>query len=315
MSDNFVEHPQDPKYRKLHGSRLLLVLIGLVLFFGFALYKAYHKKPPINPNDPARVASIYGPEDGIKRESAVVAPSESSPSPGQQAYSSEPAEEERLESVASTTKSENRRRLAPAPPMTPRSSPTPTRRTGNSQVEENAQRLSGQLEELAENSNAAKGGAKTTQDTADAAVARETIANERISALDDYEPQVAFAIDFEAGSAKLSRDSKAKLDGIAAEALASKGYVLEVSGFPDSTGSDARNRTLSQRRADVVVRYMVENHNIPLQSIITPYGFGESNAVAENTARAGRATNRRVEIKLLVNRALNPPLPANSPTP
>ena len=128
--------------------------------------------------------------------------------------------------------------------------------------------------------------------------------NDRISALDDYEPQTVLAVNFRTGSSLLSKDSKAKLDEVATKALNSKGYVLEVTGFADATGSVARNRALSQRRADTVIRYLVENHNIPLRRIVTPYGYGESNPVAENTSRDGRAQNRRVEVKLLVNKGL-----------
>src|ERR671926_510763 len=83
-----------------------------------------------------------------------------------------------------------------------------------------------------------------------------------------------------------------------------KGYVLEVSGYADSRGSVNLNRQLSQRRADAVIRYLVENHNIPLRRIVTPYGYGESNAVADNATREGREQNRRVEVKVLVSRGL-----------
>lgn len=173
-----------------------------------------------------------------------------------------------------------------------------------SEVEQNAQRLSGQLDELAAVANTAKGGAKAAQDTADAAVQGVNVTNERISALDDYVPQSVLAVNFRSGSAVLSTDSKTKLDEIATKALNAKGYVLEVSGFADASGSVERNRALSQRRADAVIRYLVENHSIPLRRIITPYGFGESNPVAENTSRDGRAQNRRVEVKLLVNKGI-----------
>src|SRR5918995_779905 len=57
------------------------------------------------------------------------------------------------------------------------------------EVEQNATRLSGQLDELAAVSNAARGGAKAAQETADAAVAGVSATNERISALDDYQAQ------------------------------------------------------------------------------------------------------------------------------
>ena len=173
-----------------------------------------------------------------------------------------------------------------------------------SQVEQNAQRLSGQLDELAAVANTAKGGARAAQETADSAVAGVNATNDRISALDDYEPQTVLAVNFRTGSSLLSKDSKAQLDEVATKALNSKGYVIEVSGFADATGSVARNRVLSQRRADTVIRYLVENHSIPLRRIVTPYGYGESNPVAENNSRDGRAQNRRVEVKLLVNKGL-----------
>lgn len=188
-----------------------------------------------------------------------------------------------------------------AAPLEDRASNTETKL---SQVEQNAQRLSGQMDELAAVANTAKGGAKAAQETADSAVSGVNATNDRISALDDYVPQTVLAVNFKVGSAVLSVDSKAKLDELATKALNSKGYVVEVSGFADATGSVERNRALSQRRADAVIRYLVENHSIPLRRIVTPYGFGESHPVAENSSREGRAQNRRVEVKLLVNKGL-----------
>jgi outer membrane protein OmpA-like peptidoglycan-associated protein len=188
-----------------------------------------------------------------------------------------------------------------AAPLEDRASTTETKL---SQVEQNAQRLSGQLDELAAVANTAKGGARAAQETADSAVAGVNATNERISALDDYVPQTVLAVNFRTGSSVLSADSKAKLDELATKALNSKGYVLEVSGFTDATGSVNRNRALSQRRADTVIRYLIENHQIPLRRIVTPYGYGESNPIAENNSRTGRAENRRVEVKLLVNKGL-----------
>jgi OmpA-OmpF porin, OOP family len=177
------------------------------------------------------------------------------------------------------------------------------------QVEQNAQRLSGQIDELAAVSNAAKGGAKAAQETADAAVAGVNATNERISALDDFVVQDTMAINFRVNSAVLSRDAKAQLDSVATKARSAKGYVIEISGYTDSTGSLDKNRRLSQQRADSVVRYLVENHQIPLRRIITPYGYGESQAIADNRTRSGREANRRVEVKILVNRGLVQPAP------
>ncbi len=183
-----------------------------------------------------------------------------------------------------------------------------------SEVEQNAQKLSGQLDELAAVSNAARGGAKAAQATADAAVSGVNATNDRISALDDYVPQDTTAVNFRLGSAVLTAEGKAKLDEIATKALNAKGYVLEVTGFADATGNTERNRALSSRRADAVIRYMVEQHQIPLRRIITPYGFGESNPIADNKTRDGRAQNRRVEVKVLVNKGLTQPAPTMNPS-
>ena len=172
------------------------------------------------------------------------------------------------------------------------------------QVEQNSQRLSGQLDELAAISNAARGGAKAAQETADAAIGGVNATNERISALDDYQVQNNTSILFRVGSSVLSPQSKQQLDQIAQQALNAKGYVLEIGGFASADGSLEANRRLSQRRADTVIRYLVENHQIPLRRIVTPYGYGESNPVADNTSREGREQNRRVEVKVLVSRGI-----------
>jgi len=194
-----------------------------------------------------------------------------------------------------------------ATPLEQRASASETRL---SEVEQNAQKLSGQLDELAAVSNAARGGAKAAQETADAAVAGVNATNDRISALDDYVPQDTASVNFRVGSSILTADGKARLDEIATKALNAKGYVLEVTGFADATGNTERNRALSSRRADAVIRYLVEQHQIPLRRIVTPYGFGSSNPVADNKTRDGRAQNRRVEIKVLVNKGLTQPAPA-----
>jgi outer membrane protein OmpA-like peptidoglycan-associated protein len=199
-----------------------------------------------------------------------------------------------------------------ATPLEERASASEGRLT---EVEQNAQKLSGQLDELAAVSNAARGGAKAAQATADAAVAGVNQTNDRISALDDYTPQETASVNFRVGSSVLNPEAKTKLDEIATKALNAKGYVLEVTGFADATGGTEMNRRLSQRRADAVIRYLVENHQIPLRRIVTPYGFGESNPVADNKTREGRAENRRVEVKVLVSKGLTAPTPTMTVNP
>ncbi|MBC7931709.1 MAG: OmpA family protein, partial [Rubrivivax sp.] len=161
------------------------------------------------------------------------------------------------------------------------------------QVEQNAQRLSGQLDELAAVSNAARGGAAAAQDSADRAVEGVRVANDRISSLDDYTPEQSIQINFKLRSAVLTPDAKTSLDQVAGFAKNAKGFLIEVTGFAYESKNKNANQQLSQQRAESVVRYLVENHSIPLRRILTPFGYGAVNPVADNKTREGRAENRR----------------------
>lgn len=174
-----------------------------------------------------------------------------------------------------------------------------------SQTEENQQRLSGQIDELVAVSNAARGGAKAAQETADAAIAGVNATNQRISSIDDFVVQSATTVNFRVNSAVLSPDAKSQLDQVAQAAMQLKGYTIEITGFASAEGNEQKNKALSKRRADAVIQYLVETHNVPLRRIGTSYGFGELQAVADNATTEGRQQNRRVEIKLLVSRGLN----------
>jgi OmpA-OmpF porin, OOP family len=180
-----------------------------------------------------------------------------------------------------------------------------------SQAEQNAQRMSGQLEELGQVANLAKGGAKQAQDTADAAVEGVNKTNDRISTLDDYEEKKTAAINFKVGSAVLSPEAKATLDEIATQAKTEKGFVIEVRGFASADGSEDLNRRLSQNRAAAVVQYLGEKHDVPLRRIILPFGYGEMMPVADNSTREGRQQNRRVEVRILASRGLSAPVNVN----
>lgn len=192
--------------------------------------------------------------------------------------------------------------LAVAQSIDSRVTPTEDRLTV---AEQNAERVSGQIDELMTISNAARGGAKAAQETADAAISGVNATNQRITSLDDYVVQSTATINFKTGSSTLSQESKTMLDEVAQASMTLKGYVIEVTGFTDSTGSVQRNKALSQKRAQAVIDYLVETHNIPLRRIGMSYGYGENQAVADNTTTDGRLQNRRVEVKLMVNRGLN----------
>jgi outer membrane protein OmpA-like peptidoglycan-associated protein len=112
----------------------------------------------------------------------------------------------------------------------------------------------------------------------------------------------------------LSSEARQQLDFLAAKALSARAYVIEVTGHTDSTGSTAKNFQLSQQRAEAVVQYLAVNHKIPLRRFITPMGYGKTEAVADNTTAGGRAQNRRVEVKMLINRGMIRPTPATTST-
>ena len=172
-------------------------------------------------------------------------------------------------------------------------------------VAKNTERLSGQIDELTAISNAARGGAKAAQDTADAAVAGVNATNQRISRIDEYSVQSTATVNFLVNSARLSPEARAQLDEVAAAALTLRGYVIEVTGYASSDGDARKNKILSEKRAKSVIDYLVMTHNIPLRRIGTSYGYGESNAIADNSTLEGRKANRRVEVKLLVSRGIN----------
>jgi len=76
-----------------------------------------------------------------------------------------------------------------------------------------------------------------------------------------------------------------------------KNFIMEVQGFTDTTGSAAMNLELSRKRADEVVRYVTLKHNIPLRRIHV-LGLGEDAPNADNSNRAARKQNRRVDINV-----------------
>ena len=174
-------------------------------------------------------------------------------------------------------------------------------------AEQNAERLSGQVTELSAVAVAANDAAGRAQATADGAQAKANNASERINAMDDYELIQTFTVHFRSGSAVLSPEATAEIDAAATKVQSDnlKGWVIEIVGYADSTGKSARNRSLSDLRADAVINYLVTTHNLPLRRLVQPFGYGSLNPVADNATGEGRALNRRVEIRVLVSKGLS----------
>ena len=165
------------------------------------------------------------------------------------------------------------------------------------------ERLAGQLAEtnalVEANRQEAAAAAAKAQATAD-------LANNRINGLDDFDPVKTITVTFRTGSATLTPAAKKAIDEAAAwvKTQDTNGWVMAVIGYADSTGNTARNRSLSDRRAQAVIYYIVTKYRTPMHRFVQPFGYGEMEAVADNTTKAGRAKNRRVEIRLLVNKGI-----------
>ncbi len=112
------------------------------------------------------------------------------------------------------------------------------------------------------------------------------------------EGDVAFAFD----SAQLTDSAISELEKVA-ESLSSYSKIesISISGFTDSSGPETYNEGLSQRRAQEVQK-LLSSKGVPMEAA-TVQGFGEAQPVASNTTREGRAQNRRVEIRIVGQRA------------
>ena len=103
-------------------------------------------------------------------------------------------------------------------------------------------------------------------------------------------------VNFGFDSADIGEDSQSILD-VAVQALReNSGVQVEVAGHTDSTGPEAYNQGLSERRARAVLDYL-EAGGIS-RSRLSSVGYGESQPVADNSTRDGRAQNRRVELNI-----------------
>jgi outer membrane protein OmpA-like peptidoglycan-associated protein len=159
--------------------------------------------------------------------------------------------------------------------------------------------------------NQAQSSANQAQGTANAAGAGAvmdaeaiSLVNKRVSDLGDYKTVVEAALFFESDQAVLSADDKKVLDKLAADAASTPNYMIEVAGYASSTGTKAQNQKLSDERASAVAQYLRNSANVPMRRILAPAGYGATHAAAPNSDPEGRDINRRVDVKVLVNKGL-----------
>jgi outer membrane protein OmpA-like peptidoglycan-associated protein len=127
---------------------------------------------------------------------------------------------------------------------------------------------------------------------------------DRFMALSEYDVKGQATVKFNVGSAKIAPADEEQLKQLAQTATGLKGYIIEVTGYADATGSAAMNTKLSEDRAQAVITYLVQQGSVPVRHIVAPGAMGEYGATAPNETKAGRAENRRVEVKVLVNKGI-----------
>jgi outer membrane protein OmpA-like peptidoglycan-associated protein len=119
------------------------------------------------------------------------------------------------------------------------------------------------------------------------------VSDEVVKRLNDY----AKTILFDSGKASFQQQTYPVLEAITAILKEYPNSNFSIEGHTDSDGKDATNQTLSENRAAAVKNYLIEKGIA--SSRLTSAGFGESKPIDTNKTKAGKANNRRVEVKLV----------------
>ena len=168
--------------------------------------------------------------------------------------------------------------------------------TNQRNIEENERNIDANKQNIASNKAAIDANA------AEAAEAAE--ASKRFSELSDYDTKAQLVVQFASASSDISAADQEALKKLAQNAVNLKGYIIQVEGFADSSGNAAMNQNLSMERAQNVIAFLLQNCNVPVRHIVAPGAMGEAAPIASNETAAGRAENRRVEVKVLLNKGL-----------
>src|SRR3954471_196739 len=157
--------------------------------------------------------------------------------------------------------------------------------------------------------------ATQAQTTATQANTRLTTVETVVSNIDQYKSTNQTEIRSRSGQTVLSEAAKQAIDQMATPVKSQRGYIIEVQGFSSGKGQTAI--ATSRKMADAVVRYLVENHEIPVYRI---YVLGMGNApmattTADNGEKPKRMSGGRVEVSLLKNDLEQLASSSSSPTP
>jgi OmpA-OmpF porin, OOP family len=177
--------------------------------------------------------------------------------------------------------------------------PTQQRVQANSQgIQSNKQDIQANQQDIA----ASKVQIASNRESIDA---NQEAVNKRFADLTDYDTKSTVTVFFSSGSVSISTKDRDALQQLGKDAGGLKGYLVEVRGYADSSGNAAMNQKLSMERAQGVVAYLIQNCNVSVRHIVAPGAMGEADPASTNETAKGRAENRRVEVKILVNKGLS----------
>jgi len=142
--------------------------------------------------------------------------------------------------------------------------------------------------------------ASQAQTSADSAMHRVDTLQNTVVNLDNFRVVTETAVHFGFDRDLLTKQAKDALDQLANDVPNTRGYIVTVEGGTDWVGSADYNYALSQRRAKAVIQYLASAHNIPAHRIYL-IGLGKDRPVESNKTSAGRAKNRRVDVRLMTN--------------
>src|SRR5271156_6604681 len=140
--------------------------------------------------------------------------------------------------------------------------------------------------------------ADKAQMAANSATQRVDALTNAVVNLDNYHPVVETAVHFGFNKDNLTKDAKEAIDQLATSVATTKGYIITVEGATDSVGSADYNYDLSQRRGNAGIQYLAAEKSVPAYKIYL-IGLGKDKPVETNKTSAGRAKNRRVDIRLM----------------
>jgi outer membrane protein OmpA-like peptidoglycan-associated protein len=154
--------------------------------------------------------------------------------------------------------------------------------------------------------------AASAQQMADAANERVGALTNTVANLDNYHSVAETSVKFGFDRDYLTPKAKEALDQLAASIGSTKGYIIALEGGCDSVGPAEYNYDLSQRRANSVIQYLASKYNVPAHKVYM-VGLGKDKPVESNKTAAGRAGNRRVDVRLMTN-TVSGSTPSTTPT-